>query len=144
MDWQCRLSGSSKTAPGIFMFSIVLGAQCLSYLKSIETHGRAFLKLIILCEEFLIVYCSKRDNSRRDLSIMILNEGGNAFMGVQAMFSFDVKTVSHVTNWFLQLVFAANAATIVSGSIAERCHFSAYLAYSFIITGNLIFLKCSV
>ena len=66
------------------------------------------------------------------------NEGGNAFMGLQALFSFDVKTVSHVTNWFLQLVFAANAATIVSGSIAERCHFSAYLAYSFIITGNLI------
>ena len=72
------------------------------------------------------------------------NEGGNAFMGLQALFSFDVKTVSHVTNWFLQLVFAANAATIVSGSIAERCHFSAYLAYSFIITGNLIFLKCSI
>ena len=72
------------------------------------------------------------------------NEGGNAFMGLQAMFSFDVKTVSHVTNWFLQLVFAANAATIVSGSIAERCHFSAYLAYSFIITGNLIFFKCSI
>ena len=71
------------------------------------------------------------------------NEGGNAFMGLQALFSFDVKTVSHVTNWFLQLVFAANAATIVSGSIAERCHFSAYLAYSFIITGNLIFLKCT-
>ena len=72
------------------------------------------------------------------------NEGGNAFMGLQALFSFDVKTVSHVTNWFLQLVFAANAATIVSGSIAERCHFSAYLAYSFIITGNLIFLKCII
>ena len=72
------------------------------------------------------------------------NEGGNAFMGLQALFSFDVKTVSHVTNWFLQLVFAANAATIVSGSIAERCHFSAYLAYSFIITGNLIFLDAHI
>ena len=28
--------------------SIVLGAKCLSYLKSIETHARAFLTLIIL------------------------------------------------------------------------------------------------
>ena len=34
--------------PRIFIFSIVLGAECLSYLKSIETHARAFLTLIIL------------------------------------------------------------------------------------------------
>ena len=64
------------------------------------------------------------------------DEDGNKFMGLQKLFSFDVKTSEHVTSWFLQLVFAANAATIVSGSIAERCHFSAYLVYSFIITGN--------
>ena len=32
----------------IFIFSIVLGAENLSYLKSIETHARAFLTLIIL------------------------------------------------------------------------------------------------
>ena len=30
----------------IFIFSIVLGAECLSYLKSIETHARAFSRLI--------------------------------------------------------------------------------------------------
>ena len=48
LDWQCCLAGSSKTAPRIFIFSIDLGAECLSYLKSIETHARAFLTLIIL------------------------------------------------------------------------------------------------
>ena len=32
----------------IFIFSIVLGAECLSYLNSIETHARTFLTLIIL------------------------------------------------------------------------------------------------
>ena len=47
LDWQCSLAGSSKTAPRIFIFSIVLGADCLSYLKSIETHARAFFKVII-------------------------------------------------------------------------------------------------
>ena len=46
LDWQCCLAGSSKTAPRIFIFSIVLGAECLSYLKSIETHARAFFKVI--------------------------------------------------------------------------------------------------
>ena len=47
LDWQCCLAGSSQRAPRIFIFSIVLGAKCLSYLKSIETHARAFFKVII-------------------------------------------------------------------------------------------------
>ena len=42
-------AGSSKTATRIFIFSIVLGAKCLSYLKSIETHARAFSRLISDC-----------------------------------------------------------------------------------------------
>ena len=44
---QCCLAGSSKTAPRIFIFSIVLGAEYLSYVKSIKTHARAFLPLNI-------------------------------------------------------------------------------------------------
>ena len=48
LNWQCCLAGSSKTAPRIFIFSIVLGAENLSYVKSIETHARAFLTLNIL------------------------------------------------------------------------------------------------
>ncbi len=35
-------------APTIFISSIVLGAKYLSYVKSIETHARAFLTLNIL------------------------------------------------------------------------------------------------
>ena len=48
LDWQCFLAGSSKRAPRILIFSIAMGAKCLSYLKSIETHARAFLTHIIL------------------------------------------------------------------------------------------------
>ena len=47
LDWQCCLAGSSKWAPRILIFSTVLGAQNLSYVKSIETHARAFLPLNI-------------------------------------------------------------------------------------------------
>ena len=46
LDWQCCLAGSFQRAPRIFIFSIVLGAECLLYLKSIETHARAFSRLI--------------------------------------------------------------------------------------------------
>jgi Amt family ammonium transporter len=36
--------------------------------------------------------------------------------------------------WLFQAVFAGAAATIVAGAVAERMRFSAYLAYSFIIS----------
>ena len=42
LDWQCCLAGSSKTSPRIFIFSIVLGAEYLSNVKSIAIFALTF------------------------------------------------------------------------------------------------------
>lgn len=42
-----------------------------------------------------------------------------------------------LANWFLGLVFAATAATIVAGGIAERIKFKSYILISIVITALL-------
>jgi len=63
----------------------------------------------------------------------IMFGAGTAFFGIEN-FLLAGATMQEYAFWMFQVVFAATAATIVSGAMAERTRFSAYLAFSFAIT----------
>ena len=64
---------------------------------------------------------------------------GTAFMGTSGFFlsggnPLTIEGLWQYAFWMFQVVFAATAATIVSGAMAERTKFSAYIAYSFVVS----------
>lgn len=61
---------------------------------------------------------------------------GNGFIGYEKKWFFmnDVNEGLDYITWFFHFAFAATAATIVAGTVAERCKMEAYLCYSFMLT----------
>ena len=60
----------------------------------------------------------------------MMGETAGGFIGLSGWF----LTGGEYVDWIFQMVFAATAATIVAGAMAERTKLQAYLAYSFIVS----------
>jgi ammonium transporter, Amt family len=65
---------------------------------------------------------------------LMYGSSAGGFIGTDQFFLAGAESATY-RDWFFQVVFAATAATIVSGAMAERTKFSGYLLYSIFVSG---------
>ncbi|KUK14488.1 MAG: ammonium transporter [Synergistetes bacterium] len=67
---------------------------------------------------------------------LMMGDDWHGLIGTTGWFMFgEYYDVSKYLNMFWMLVFCATSATIVSGAVAERLKFGAYLIYTLVVTG---------
>ena len=127
----------------VFLAAILVFFMNLGFASVESGFARSKNTVNILSKNFIVFAVSS-------LGFMLLGwglmfGGNNPFVGTEHLFVlgnvdlsfYDTTLTSNVPFWgkfFFQLVFCGTAATIVSGAVAERVKYVAFIIFSFILT----------
>jgi len=133
---------------GVFVFFMQCGFALLEAgtVRSKNTKNILLKNLLDACLGAIIWWAwgmgvAYGDSGSEDGNVFIGTAvgGPGAFLaagwGTPEKGGFDGSDGYTISLWFFQYVFAAAAATIVSGAVAERAQLVAYLIYTSVITG---------
>ena len=99
--------------------------MCLTTVRSKNTTNILFKNLLDCCVGCIAFYA---------VGFAFSSGGSNGFIGTKYFF-LSCYEDEDLVNWFKAFVFAATAATIVSGAMAERTELVAYMLFSVFCTG---------
>lgn len=133
---------------GVFVFFMQCGFALLEAgtVRSKNTKNILLKNLLDACLGAIIWWAwgmgvAYGDSGSEDGNVFIgtASGGAGAFLaagwGTEDPDGFNAYDGYTISLWFFQYVFAAAAATIVSGAVAERAQLVAYLIYTSVITG---------
>mmetsp|Transcript_22429 Transcript_22429/g.71736 ORF Transcript_22429/g.71736 Transcript_22429/m.71736 type:complete len:458 (-) Transcript_22429:242-1615(-) len=129
---------------GVFVFFMQCGFALLEAgtVRSKNTKNILLKNLLDACLGAIIWWAwgmgvAYGDSGSEDGNVFIgtASGGAGAFFAAGWGTDFNPYDGYTISLWFFQYVFAAAAATIVSGAVAERAQLVAYLIYTSVITG---------
>jgi len=129
---------------GVFVFFMQCGFALLEAgtVRSKNTKNILLKNLLDACLGAIIWWAwgmgvAYGDSGSEDGNVFIgtASGGAGAFLAAGWGTDFNPYDGYTISLWFFQYVFAAAAATIVSGAVAERAQLVAYLIYTSVITG---------
>lgn len=109
----------------IFLMQCGFAMLCAGSVRQKNVKNIMLKNILDACGGALGFYC---------IGFALAYDEGGSFVGTSGD-RFFLNGYDNYIDFFFQFTFAATAATIVAGTIAERCKMSAYLCYSVFLTG---------